>query len=76
MFEKVEKMNVEAGDQGIVCGGVSSLNLIPHPSCFQSQAAQGGGRKMNTMKKMMTLGAAALCAAVSLADVTSANVVG
>ena len=31
---------------------------------------------MSTMKQLMTFGAAALCAAVSLADVTSANVVG
>lgn len=31
---------------------------------------------MSTMKQLMTFGAAALCAAVSLADVESANIVG
>ena len=31
---------------------------------------------MSTMKKLVTFGAAAVCAAVSLADVSSANVVG
>lgn len=65
-----------ASGLGIACGGALSLDGVARSSDLQSNATLGGSRKMSTMKQLMTFGAAALCAAVSLADVESANIVG
>ena len=72
----IEKGNKERmSGLGIACTSFVSDRGTPH----SAQIAPGCGLKnkgKTKMTKIMTFGAAALCAAVSLADVTSANVVG
>ena len=65
-----------ASGLGIACGGALSLDGVARISDLQSNATLGGSRKMSTMKKLVTFGAAALCATVGFSAVTSANVVG
>ena len=76
MFNKAEKMMCGASGLGIACGGALSLDGVTRSSDLQSNATQGCGRKMNTMKKLMFAATAALCATVGFADITSANIVG
>ena len=73
MYDKFENANEVAGDLSIA----SASHLALRTSRSSSQISQGAEMKGRlNMKKIMVMGAAALCAAVGFSDVTSANVVG
>ena len=82
MKEELKVLNknekVQANESGL---GIALASENSHSSFFTlrssfTKSTLGGGRKTNNMKKLMIAASAAFCAAVGLADVTSANVVG